>query len=123
MRKRWCVSRCLHNSGLVVALPGGRNSVCNTRQGDRDRVKAPSPTAPGLRRPVNRKIPLFVLCACLFAHADADPSFANLPLRFESSRDPSAKFLARGNGYTLYLTGSGAILRTRSAAIRMKMAG
>ena len=79
---------------------------------------------------MKRKMRLFVLGVCLFARGNANPSLASLPLRFEPSGESSehahsehAQFLARGNGYTLYLTDSGAILEAPSATIRMKMVG
>jgi hypothetical protein len=72
----------------------------------------------------------FVLCVSVFAHASASPNLAKLPLRFEPARNPiehgrggHVQFVARGSGYRLYLTDSGAILGTRSATIRMQMAG
>jgi uncharacterized protein (TIGR03437 family) len=71
------------------------------------------------------KLSLVALLASLFVHAETNPSFGNLPLRFEPTQDSSehAQFLARGNGYTLFLTERGAILKSRSATIHMKMAG
>jgi hypothetical protein len=77
-----------------------------------------------------RKTRGFVLCLSVFAHADASPNLAKLPLRFEPTMDvvehscgAHAEFVAQGNGYTLYLAESGALLSTQSASIRMQIAG
>ncbi len=46
-------------------------------------------------------------------------TYGRLPLRFEANRGQSAReagFLARGSGYTLFLTKTGAVLRLRKAA-------
>jgi len=77
-----------------------------------------------------RKTLWCVLCFSLSAHASAFPNLAKLPLRFEPARARGehgggrpAELVARGNGYTLYMAESGAILSTLSATIRMQMAG
>src|SRR5271170_5146469 len=77
-----------------------------------------------------RKIPWCVLCLSVFAHASAFPNLAKLPLRFEPATDRGergdgglAEFVARGTGYTLYLTESRATLSTQSASIRMRIGG
>src|SRR6266699_4217345 len=44
-------------------------------------------------------------------------SYGKLPLSFEANRgqtDPRVKFLSRGSGYTLFLTGDEAVLSLRS---------
>jgi hypothetical protein len=70
------------------------------------------------------RLSLVVFIAFL-ADAEIPNNFSNLPLRFELGHDKSghAKFLARGKGYTLFLTDSCALLQSPSAAIRMKMVG
>ena len=57
-------------------------------------------------------------------------SYGKLPLSFETNRGQTArqvKFLARGPGYTLFLTGDAAVLSLRrekaDAILRMKLAG
>jgi hypothetical protein len=53
-------------------------------------------------------------------------AFGSLPLGFEPNRgqtDPRVKFLARGQGLTLFLTSADAMLVTRDAAIRMRLLG
>ena len=53
-------------------------------------------------------------------------AYGSLPLGFERNRgqtDPRVKFLARGQGLTLFLTSADAVLVTRSAAIRMRLLG
>lgn len=69
-------------------------------------------------------------------------AYARLPLSFEANQgqtDPQVKFLARGRGYTLFLTSAGAVvslksahmaqggangvLKAREAVLRMKLAG
>src|SRR5438270_11448239 len=57
-------------------------------------------------------------------------SYGKLPLSFEQNTgqtDSRAKFLARGSGYTLFLTSDSAVLslrgKTKSAALRMKLVG
>jgi len=67
------------------------------------------------------------------AQAKAESAFANLPLCFEANRgqtDASVKFLARGKGYTLFLTPSETVLSLPAAsqgqkfdAVRMKLKG
>src|SRR5271168_5230804 len=72
------------------------------------------------------RIFLVVFAACLAVNAELTKNdFGNLPLRFELAPDKGspAKFVARGKGYTLFLTDTGAMLQSPSAAIRMKMAG
>ncbi len=56
--------------------------------------------------------------------------YGNLPLRFEQNSgqtDARVKFLARGIGYTLFLTGGEAVLKLQkpeqSAVLRMRLAG
>ena len=61
--------------------------------------------------------------------------FGNLPLIFEVNRgqtDSSVRFLARGDGYSLFLTPAEAVLRLRApargeqrqdAVVRMRLAG
>ncbi|MGH7815395.1 MAG: hypothetical protein ACREQI_15495, partial [Candidatus Binataceae bacterium] len=52
-------------------------------------------------------------------HARADRFPGDLPLTFEANRgqtDWRVKFLARGDGYTLFLTHTGATLALRSSA-------
>ncbi len=60
------------------------------------------------------------------AHALAE-AYGELPLGFEPNQgqsDPAVKFLARGNGYTLLLTSTEAVLQLRhSTVLRMKLAG
>ena len=55
-------------------------------------------------------------------------SYGKLPLSFEANRgqtDRQVKFLARGSGYTLFLTGDAAVLSLRrektNAVLRMKL--
>jgi uncharacterized protein (TIGR03437 family) len=72
------------------------------------------------------RIFLVVFAACVAVNAELTKNdFGNLPLRFEPALDKSspAKFLARGKGYTLFLTDTGAILQSPSAAIRLKIVG
>jgi hypothetical protein len=66
-----------------------------------------------------------ILLACLFSHATPVVALANLPLRFEPARDPGdhVKFVAHGQGYTLFLVDSGAILKSGSATLNMRMTG
>src|SRR4051812_9581222 len=52
------------------------------------------------------------------ATARASEAYGRLPLRFEANRgqtDGRVKFLARGGGYTLFLSESGALLRLRGS--------
>ncbi len=54
--------------------------------------------------------------ASLAAQGRAVQSYAKLPLSFEANRgqtDAQAKFISRGNGYTLFLTGNEAVLALR----------
>ncbi len=71
------------------------------------------------------RLSLVIFVAYLAANAEIPASFGNLPLRFEPAQDASglAKFVTRGNGYTFFLTESGAILKSPYATVRMKMAG
>ena len=49
-------------------------------------------------------------------------SYGRLPLSFEANRgqsDPQVKFLSRGNGYTLFLTGDEAVLSLRGEGSRV----
>jgi len=53
-------------------------------------------------------------------------SYGELPLAFEENRgqtDPEAKYVARGPGYTVFLTADGAVWRTRNAVITMRLTG
>src|SRR5688572_11806451 len=59
-------------------------------------------------------------------------SYGRLPLHFESNQgqlDPQVKFLARGSGYSLFLTPTEAVLALRergtpgAAALRFTLAG
>lgn len=60
-----------------------------------------------------------------------DTAYSKLPLYFEANQgqtDPSVKFLARGTGYTLFLTANGAVValrgsREESAIVRMRLVG
>lgn len=66
----------------------------------RTRHAASSSAAPEAKPPSNRAAVL--------------SSYARLPLSFEENlgqSDPAVKFLARGNGYTVFLTGNEAVLR------------
>ncbi len=52
-----------------------------------------------------------------FGHAPMVESYGKVPLSFEANRgqtDPRVKFLSRGSGYTLFLTGDEAVLSLRS---------
>ena len=80
---------------------------------------------------------LFVLGCSAAAHAQsgastaahtaalrvrAERNFANLPLRFEENRgqtDARVKFLARGPGYTLFLTGKEAVFAFLAPRVKM----
>src|SRR2546426_9326159 len=51
------------------------------------------------------------------AQARLAESYGKIPLSFEANRgqtDPRVKFLSRGSGYTLFLTGDEAVLSLRS---------
>src|SRR5215207_483311 len=53
------------------------------------------------------------------ARARSVETYGRLPLRFEANRGQAGggvRFLSRGSGYTLFLTGGGAVLRLRGAA-------
>lgn len=53
-------------------------------------------------------------------------TYARLPLAFEATRgqtDKSVKFLSRGSGYTLFLTGDEAVLALRKASPKSKVEG
>ena len=50
------------------------------------------------------------------------PNYGNLPLSFEANQgqtDARVRFVARGGGYTIFLTESGAVLNLRKAQIGM----
>ena len=50
----------------------------------------------------------------------AKKAYAQLPLSFEANRgqfDPKVKFLSRGSGYTLFLTGDEAVLTLKSSVV------
>ncbi|HWX91992.1 MAG TPA: SBBP repeat-containing protein [Terriglobales bacterium] len=54
------------------------------------------------------------------------PSFGHLPLTFEPNQgqtDPSVKFMARGSGYALFLTGDDAVLSLQDPAPAGKLPG
>ncbi len=74
-----------------------------------------------------RPIFLFLALAGLgFAAREQKAGFADLRLSFEANRgqtDPTVKFLARGDGYTLFLTADSAVFRLGSAFVRMKLDG
>ena len=56
------------------------------------------------------------LPASTSAHGSVAASYGKLPLSFEANQgqsDPRVKFLARGNGYSLFLTDSSAVLSLR----------
>lgn len=67
--------------------------------------------------------------------ANVEAAYGKLPLRFEANQgqtDGQVKFLARGSGYSLYLTAAEAVLQLRgdkpddaktAATLRMKMVG
>ena len=62
------------------------------------------------------------------ATARASEAYGRLPLRFEANRgqaDGRVKFLARGGGYTLFLSESGALMRLRGSAstLRLRLEG
>ena len=70
----------------------------------------------------------------LNTRAKAESAFARLPLSFEANKgqtDASVKFLARGRGYTLFLTPKEAVLalqtsavsRTKGDVVRMRLKG
>jgi hypothetical protein len=55
--------------------------------------------------------------------AAAQTAYGNLPLSFESNQgqtDSQVKFLSRGSGYTLFLTGAETVLRLQNADSRMR---
>lgn len=59
------------------------------------------------------------------AHVKRSDSYGNLPLSFEANRgqtDPSVRFLARGDGYGLFLTPTEAVLSLRAPAQRERSA-
>jgi hypothetical protein len=60
------------------------------------------------------------------AKAAVQAAYGKLPLSFEANQgqtDSRVKFLARGNGYTLYLTGDEAVLQLRSEDRKSKLEG
>ncbi len=77
----------------------------------------------------------FLLCGFLFsqvapeatAKVGAISTYGKLPLSFEKNQgqtDAAVKFLARGQGYTLYLTAGEAVLATKAHDVmRMKLLG
>jgi uncharacterized protein (TIGR03437 family) len=53
-------------------------------------------------------------------------AYGKLPLSFEANQgqvDARVKFMARGDGYSLFLTANEAVLALRSSVLRMKLAG
>src|SRR5277367_1189381 len=69
---------------------------------DRHKAKDQTAIVPSLRRPA------------------VDASFGKLPLDFEVNQgqsDPRVKFLARGNGYSLFFTDSGAVVSLRHSRL------
>ena len=87
------------------------------------------------------RTPRFTLClaSMLFSPAPAMPgqspavppvvkaeAYGKLPLSFEANRgqtDPQVRFLSRGNGYSLFLTDSAAVLSLRKGAPPLPQAG
>src|SRR5579883_3282814 len=60
------------------------------------------------------------------AEAQQAADYGRIPLTFEANQGQTAsqvKYLARGGSYTLFLTLGEAVVRLRSAAIRMQMIG
>ena len=58
--------------------------------------------------------------------ARVSESYGKMPLRFEANvgqTDPRVKFLARGSGYTLFLTRAEAVLRLRTADCGLRNEG
>ncbi len=72
---------------------------------------------------------LFFIAAPSHAAVNVDPVFGKIDLSFERNEgqiDSSVKFLARGPGYSLFLTGDAAVMRfgtPKSSTIRMKLLG
>ncbi len=71
-----------------------------------------------------------MLSARLPVHPQVMESYGKLPLSFEANQgqtDQQVKFLARGPGYSLFLTGDSAVLSLRqqktNAVLRMKLLG
>jgi uncharacterized protein (TIGR03437 family) len=57
------------------------------------------------------------------ARAAARRTYESLPQRFEANRgqsDPAVKFLARGDGFTIFLTDTGAVMRLRKGLEKVK---
>ncbi len=56
--------------------------------------------------------------------AEAQTAYGKLPLSFEANRgqtDSQVKFLARGSGYTLFLTGGETVMRLRNEDRKSKI--
>jgi len=73
----------------------------------------------------SQRVLVSVLIAVASLEAAAHP-YGELRLAFEENRgqtDPEAKYVARGPGYTVFLTAEGAVWRTRNAVITMRLAG
>jgi len=88
--------------GLFVLTPPTPQAGSNS-----GRASSPLAAAPGL--PAGNS-------ASLAAREHVVQSYAKLPLSFEANRgqtDAQAKFISRGNGYTLFLTGNEAVLALR----------
>jgi Beta-propeller repeat len=75
---------------------------------------------------------LIALAASSLCHAEVDAPYGRLPMAFEANRgqtDPAVQFLARGQGYGLYLTADEAVLSLRAPSsqsdtvVRMQIAG
>ncbi len=88
-----------------------------------------------MRRIILSTFSAFLFCGFLFsqvapeatAKARAISTYGKLPLSFEKNQgqtDAAVKFLARGQGYTLYLTAGEAVLATKAHDVmRMKLLG
>ncbi len=88
-----------------------------------------------MRRIILSSFSAFLFCGFLFSQvapeapvkARAISTYGKLPLSFERNQgqtDASVKFLARGQGYTLYLTAGEAVLATKAHDVmRMKLLG
>jgi hypothetical protein len=75
---------------------------------------------------------LIALAVSSLCHAEVDAPYGRLPMAFEANRgqtDPAVHFLARGQGYGLYLTADEAVLSLRAPSsqsdtvVRMQIAG
>jgi hypothetical protein len=91
-----------------------------------------SPAAAGIGLSATKRAPIGSVKIDPAAQAKAEAAYAALPLSFESNRgqtDASVKFLARGKGYTLFLTSSEAVLAlqapsaSRAQVVRMRLKG